>query len=60
MSDHDKIRKDIKDGKGIPPLVPSTNQSKSNGISTEQRGHDSGLSYENFSLNQPKKDDNNT
>lgn len=60
MSDADKIRKDIKSGKGLPPLGSTSDQSKSNGVSTEQRGYDSGVSYENFTLNQQKNENNNT
>ena len=59
MCDTDKTMQDIKSGKGLPPLSSTTNQSTANGISTEQRGYDSGFSFENFTLNQQKKDNNN-
>lgn len=56
MADNDSTLKDIESGKGLKP-IPSQPANNTAGVTTEQRGQDSGVRRDIFTYQDEKKDD---
>ncbi len=54
MADKDKSLNDIKSGKGLKP-IPTQSTSTQSGLTTEQRGQDSGFRKDIFTKQEPTK-----